>query len=98
MFLKCGEISHTTQKADGQLVKALFNFARCGECGLGFCFWQRRSGRRKTLRHTKRCVWSAANSVVTRCIKLCPFVALRVTRSRRSGKLLWRIRKVAACA
>ena len=31
------------QKADGQSVKALFNFAGCGECGLGFCFWQRRS-------------------------------------------------------
>jgi hypothetical protein len=26
-------------KVDGQLVKALFNFAGCGECGLGFCLW-----------------------------------------------------------
>ena len=36
------------QKADGQSVKALFNFAGCGECWLGFCFWQRRSLPRST--------------------------------------------------
>jgi len=58
------------QKADGQSVKALFNFIRCGECGLGFCFWQRPSGRTKDLLRTKRCVWSAANSAAMRSIKV----------------------------
>src|SRR6266511_4949882 len=86
------------QKADGQSVKALFNFAGCGECGLGFWFWQRRSGPRKTLPRTKRCVCSAANSVATRYSKLCRFVAPRAIHSRRDGKLLWKIRRVAACA
>ncbi len=31
------------RKADGHWPKPLFNFVGCGDCGLDFCFWQRRS-------------------------------------------------------
>src|SRR4051794_15212395 len=86
------------QKADGQSVKALFNFARCGECGLGFCFWQRRSWPRKTLLRTKRCVCSAANWAATRYTKLCRSVVSRAIRSPTDGELLSKIRRVAASA
>src|SRR6516165_9505709 len=86
------------QKADGQSVKALFNFAGCGEWGLGFCFWQLRCGPKKMLLRTKRCVLLAANWVVMRYIKLCPSVSQRAIRSPKSGKLLCKIRKVAAGA
>src|SRR5215813_7051674 len=85
------------EKADGQSVKALFNFTGCGECGLGFCFWQLRSGLRETLLRTKHCVWWVANSVTTHCSKLCRFTAPRAILSRRNGKLFWKIRRVAAC-
>src|SRR5437763_552908 len=86
------------QKADGQSIKALFNFAGCGECGLRFCFWQRQSGPNKTRLRTKRCECSAANSVATRYTKFCRSVAPRVIRSRKDGKLLWKTPRVAACA
>ena len=36
VFLKRAEVSRAMQKADGQSVKALFNFAGCGGYGLGF--------------------------------------------------------------
>src|SRR5262245_23622679 len=85
------------QKADGHSVKELFHFAGCGECGLGFCFWQRPCGRRKLLPHTKRCVLSAANWVAMLYIKSCRFVAVRAIRSPRGGKLLWKIHR-ADCA
>ena len=29
---------HRTAKLDGHLLKALFNFASCGDCSLLFCF------------------------------------------------------------
>src|SRR5438874_7161338 len=81
------------QKADGQSVKALFNFAGCGECGLAFCFWQRRSGPRKTLLRTKRYVCSAANSVATCYTKLCQSRGREAIHSPRNGNLLWKIRR-----
>src|SRR5262249_35287317 len=96
-ILKHAEMGPQCKKADGQSVKALFNFAGCGECGLGFCFWQRRSGLRETLPRTKHCVCWAANSVTTRYNKLCRFTAPRAIHSRRNGKLFWKIRRVAAC-